>query len=209
MSITTGSHMADDATPKAAAPRKRTNSREAEALMAMMNKSIDVARLQFKRLRKDLDDYHRLAGSEASVRVFEGNVGNENMSQSREIRTALFADVHFLLISLHEMEQLFSRLKKLFPLETDFANLHNRYRPMMRRCTEFRLHMEHVNGKETEDHGKLAETMFTLRGKGIDLGPALEKDIEALFCDLVSAWARISERQRRIRELIVRSHPAG
>jgi hypothetical protein len=201
--------MADEGTLKTTSPRKRISPNEAEALVAMMNKSIDVARLQFKRLRKDLDDYHQLAGSEASVRVFDGNIGNENMSRSRETRTALFADVHFLLISLHETEQLFSRLKKLLPHETELANLHNRHRPMMRRCSEFRVHMEHVDGKETEDLGKLAETVFTLRGKGIDLGPALEKGTEALFSDLVSAWARISERQRKIRELIVRSHPAG
>jgi len=201
--------MADDISAQIAPPRRRTGSDDAEAIVAMMNKSIDVTRLQFKRVRKDLDEFHQLAGSEASVRVFDGNVGSENMSQSREIRTSLFADVHFLLISMHETEQLFSRLKKLFPHETDLSNLHNRYRPMMRRCSEFRLHMEHVDGKETEDLGKLAETLYTLRGKGIDLGPALEKDIEALFSDLVAVWARISERQRRIRELIVRGQPAA
>ena len=176
--------------------------------MAMMNKSIDVTRLQFKRVRKDLDEFHQLAGSEASVRVFDGKLGNENMSQSSEIRTALFADVHFLLISIHETEQLFARLKKIYPLEADLSNLHNRHRPMMRRCTEFRTHMEHVDGKETEDLGRLRETVFSLRGKAIDLGPAFERDAEALFADLVNAWARISERQRRIRELIVRSQPA-
>ena len=176
--------------------------------MAMMNKSIDVTRLQFKRVRKDLDEFHQLAGSEASVRVFDGNVGNENMSKSSEMRTALFADVHFLLISMHEMEQLFARLKKLYPLETDLSNLHNRYRPMMRRCSEFRAHMEYVDGKETEDLGKPKEAVFSLRGKAIDLGPAFERDAEALFADLVSVWARISERQRRIRELIVRGQPA-
>jgi len=200
--------MADDLPAQTASPRRRTGTSEAEALMTMMNKSIDVTRLQFKRVRKDLDEFHQHAGSEASVRVFDGNVGNENMSQSREIRTALFADIHFLLISMHETEQLFTRLKKIFPLESDLSNLHNRYRPMMRRCSEFRAHMEHVDGKETEDLGKLTETVFTLRGKAMDLGPAFERDAEALFSDLVSAWARISERQRRIRELIVRGHPA-
>lgn len=176
--------------------------------MAMMNKSIDVSRLQFKRVRKDLDEFHQLAGSEASVRVFDGTASDENTSQSRDIRTALFADVHFLLISMHETEQLFARFKKLYPLESDLSNLHNRHRPMMRRCSEFRNHMEHVDGRETEDLGKLKETLFSLRGKTIDLGPAFERDAEALFADLVAAWARISERQRRIRELIVRGQPA-
>ena len=177
--------------------------------MAMMNKSIDVTRLQFKRLRMDLNDYHHLAGFEASVRIFDGGVENEKMSQSKEIRTALFADVHFLLISMHETEQLLSKLKRLIPFETELSNLHNKHRKMMRRCSEFRVHMEHVDGKETEDLGKLAETIFTLRGKDIDLGPDFEKGAEALFSDLLSSWSRICDRQKKIRELIVRRHPAA
>jgi len=201
--------MADDISAPIVSPRKRSSSSDAEAIMAMMNKSIDVTRLQFKRVRKDLDEYHHLAGSEASVRVFDGGADNENMSRSREIRTALFADVHFLLISIHDTEQLFAKLKRLFPHEVELYNLHNRYRPMMKRCREFRAHMEHVDGKETEDLGKLAESLFTLRGKSMDIGPGFEKDAEALFSELVSSWARISERQRRIRELIVRRLPAA
>ena len=177
--------------------------------MAMMNKSIDVARLQFKRLRRDMDEYHHLAGSEASVRLFDGGVENEKMSQSKEIRTALFADVRFLLVSIQETEQLLSRLKRLFPHETDLSNLHNRHRSMIKRCREFRAHMDHVDGKDTEDVGRLAESLFTLRGKGIDLGPGFERETESLFSDLVAAWSRISERQRKIRELIVKKQPAA
>ena len=201
--------MVEDLGAQIVAPRKRTSHGEAEAVMAMMNKSIDVTRLQFKRVRRDLDEYHGLASSEASIRVFDGSVENEKMSKSREIRTALFADVHFLLISMHETEQLFARLKKIFPLETELSNLHNRYRPMMRRCSEFRMHMEQVDGKETEDLGKLAEELYTVRGKSLDLGVDFEKNAEALFSELISAWARMSERQKRIRELIVRKHPAA
>jgi len=209
MTKTTGSNMANDTAVQNASPRKRPSRGEAEAIMAMMNKSIDVTRLQFTRLRMDLNEYHHLAGSEASVQVFDGGVENEKMSQSKEIRTALFADVHFLLISMHETEQLLSKLKRLFPIETDFSNLHNRHRTMMRRCSEFRVHMEHLDGKETEDLGKLAETIFTLRGKAIDLGPDFEKGAEALFSDLLSSWSRICDRQKKIRELIVRRQPAA
>lgn len=201
--------MAEEKASQPSPAKKRSSSGDADSIMAMMNKTIDIARLQFKRVQRDLDEYHHLSTSEASVRVFDGGGGNEKMSQSREIRTALFADVHFLLISLHEAEGLFSRLKKLFPQESELSNLHNRYRPVMKRCKEFRIHMEHVDGKETEDLGRLAETIFTLRGKDIDLGPSMEKDLETLFSEIVSTWTRISERQRKIREFIVRRQPAA
>jgi len=196
-------------TPLSAYDRKKPKPMEADAVVLMMNKAMDVARLQFKRVKKDLDNFKQISGEGASVAVFDGSSGAENMSASREARTALFADIHFLLISLHETEQHLSRLKKLFPLETDLSNLHNRYRSVMRKCAEFKTHMEHVDGKESGDLGNLVDTLYTLRGKGIDLGPDFEKKMEALFCDLMSVWSHILERQKRIRELMGREHPAS
>ena len=188
----------DEKPPLSPYNRKKPRPMEAEAVVLMMNKAMDVARLQFRRIKNDLDIYRQASGE-----------GADNTSISREARTALFADIHFLLISLHETEQHLSRLKKSFPLETDLANLHNRYRSVMRKCSEFKTHMEHVDGKESGDLGNLVDTLYTLRGKGIDLGPDFEKKMEALFGDLTSAWSNIVERQRRIRELMGRENPAS
>jgi len=201
--------MAESRASQNAPPRKRSRIGDAEVVADLMNKSVDVGRLQLKRIRRDLDEYHQLVASEASVRLFDGKIDSEKMSRSREIGTALFADVHFLLISLHETEQLLFKLKRLFPLEAELSNLHNRHRQIMRHCSEFRAHMEYFEGRETEDLGELANTVFTLQGRSIDLGPCFEKDAEVLFSDLVSTLARISERQRKIRGLIRRDQLAS
>ena len=201
--------MAESRASQNAPPRKRSRIGDAEVVADLMNKSVDVGRLQLKRIRRDLDEYHQLVASEASVRLFDGKIDSEKMSRSREIGTALFADVHFLLISLHETEQLLFKLKRLFPLEAELSNLHNRHRQIMRHCSEFRAHMEYFEGRETEDLGELADTVFTLQGRSIDLGPCFEKDAEVLFSDLVSTLARISERQRKIRGLIRRDQLAS
>ena len=209
MLMTTGWKMVEEHASQPAAMRVPASFKEVDAVVGLMNKSIDVARLQFKRVRKDLDDYNQFIAAEASVRLFDGEVESEKMSRSKEIRTALFADVHFLLISLHETEQLLFKLKRLFPLEAELSNLHNRHRQIMRHCSEFRAHMEYFEGRETEDLGELADTVFTLQGRSIDLGPCFEKDAEVLFSDLVSTLARISERQRKIRGLIRRDQLAS
>jgi hypothetical protein len=183
---------------------------EADALMAMMAQSIDVTRLQFKRLKKDLTDYNGLPRHDMSVRVFGDHEKDEDLTKSREIRTALFADVRFLLISLHETDKILAKLKTLFPHEADLANLRNRHRPLLKRCTDFRNHMEHFDKNNgAEDFGSLSETRFQFHGKTIDLGPEFEKCAESFFCDLMSIWTRMSDRQRKIRELISRKSLAS
>jgi hypothetical protein len=183
---------------------------EADRVMAQVAQTIDVARLQFKRLRGDLKECRSLPRNDASIRVFGDHSQDEDLAKSREIRTALFADVHFLLISLNETDKIVSRLKAIFPQEAELANLRNKYRPMLKRCAEFRNHLEKFDGNNgVEDFGDLAENVYGFHGKSLDLGPELEKNAEHFFCDVMSAWSRISDRQRRIRELICRTRTAG
>lgn len=178
--------------------------------MAEMAKSIDLARLQFKRVRKDLADYNGIQKPDATVRIFGDHGNDENFTRSREIRTALYADVYFLMITMHETDKIVSKLKVLFPQEADLANLRNRHRPLLKRCTEFRTHMEHFDKNNgVEDFGHLNQSTFKFHEKTIDLGPDLEKTAESLFCDLMSAWTKISDRQRKIRSLITRPNVAS
>ena len=184
-------------------PSRQRQPSEADALMAQLAQSIDVTRLQFKRLRNDLQEYNGLLRHDATVRVFGDHAKDENLSKSREIRTALFADVRFLLISVHEAEKMVSGLKGLFPREADLANLTNKHRSLLKRCTEFRTHLEHFDKNNgVEDFGKLAENMYIFHGKTLDLGPEFERAVESFFCDLMSAWTKMSDRQRKIRHLI-------
>ena len=189
---------------------KRVTHNEADALIAQMAQSIDVARLQFKRLRKDISDYSTLPRHDASVRVYGDHLKDEDLSKSRELRTSLFADVHFLLISMNEADKLLAKLKGLFPHEADLANLRNKHRPLLKRCAEFRLHMEHFDKDNgVEDFGSISDTTFKFHGRGLDLSPDFEKGAESFFCDLMSVWTRMSDRQRKIRDLISRAPSAS
>jgi hypothetical protein len=202
--------MDDQAVSPTCLPSRHRQSSPADALMAQLAQSIDVTRLQFKRLRNDLSEYNGLSRNDATVRVFGDHAKDENLSKSREIRTALFADVHFLLISLHETDKMVSKLKTLFPREAELANMTNRHRPLLKRCTEFRTHMEHFDEKNgVEDFGQLVENIYKFHGKTLDLGPEFERTAELFFCDLMSAWTKMSDRQRKIRDLISRTSSAS
>jgi len=197
--------MANDPAAPVVEPSVRRSHSEADALMAEMAKSIDLARLQFKRVRKDLADYGGIRRPDANVRIFGDHGNDENFTRSREIRTALYADVYFLMISMHETDKVISRLKTLFPQEAELANLRNKHRPLLKRCTDFRAHMEHFDKNNgVEDFGRVNDNTFLFHDRTIDLGPDFEKTAESLFCDLMSVWTKISDRQRKIRSLISR-----
>ncbi len=189
--------------------QRRTRS-EADAVMAQMAQTIDVARLQFKRLHSDVLEYRGLVRNEATVRVFGDHPQDENLSKSRFIRTALFADVHFLLISLHEADKMLTKLKSVFPTEADLANLRNRHRPLLKVCADFRMHIEHFDANNgVEDFGTLTDELFKFHEKTLDIGPGFEQAAESFFADIMTAWSRISDRQRKIRDLISRAHSAS
>jgi hypothetical protein len=190
-------------------PKPRAHG-EADALMAQMAQYIDVTRLQFKRLSRDIADFGIVSRPDPSVRVYGDHPIDEHLGKARETRTALYADLHFLLIYIHETDKILTKLKTLFPQESELSNLRNRNRNLLKRCAAFRLHMEHFDKNNgVEDFGSLKGTEFKFHGKTFDLGPGFEKDAEVFFCELMSVWSRISDRQRKIRDLISRGPRAG
>lgn len=202
--------MDKNATSEQRAPRRQHAPSEADSAMAQMAQTIDVTRLQFRRLRKDVQEFRSLVRHDATIRVFGDHLQDEDPSRSREIRTALFADVHFLLVSLYEADKTLTKLKVVFPQEADLANLRNKHRPLLKRCIEFKNHIEHFDANNgVEDFGSLFDDTYKFHGKALDLGPELEKSAERFFCDVMSVWVRISDRQRKIRDLISRTHTAG
>src|SRR5512136_1657873 len=164
---------------KSSGRRAYPNTSEADALMAQTAQTIDVARLQFKRLRRDLRDYSHMPPRDASVRIFGTHPHEENLTRTREIRTALFADVYFLMISLQETEKAISRMGSVFPNEADLVKLRNKHRPLLKMCKEFRAHLERFDGSNgSEDFGQLDKQVFTFHGKSFDLGAQFEDSTE-------------------------------
>jgi hypothetical protein len=175
--------------------------------MAMMTKAIDVSRLQLKRLRKDVERYHHLTGADSGSSSPGATTEGEFLASSAETRTALHADLHLLFMKLHEADQLLSRLKHLMSQEPELARLRNRHRAFIRRCDDYRRHLERVDNDHLSDTGNLTENTYSFHGKKFDIGPDLAKNVEDLLKDVVSSWSRIRDRQRKIRDLITKSHP--
>ncbi len=189
------------------APRRRGSNNEADAIMSMMTKVIDVSRLQLRRLRKDVERYHHLTSADTGSSSAGAPTEGEFLASSAETRTALHADLHLLFIKLHEADQLISHLNHLMPQEPELARLRNRHRALIRRCDDFRRHLEKVDGDHLSDTGNLTESTYSFHGKKFDIGPSLEKNVEDLLKDVVSSWTKIRDRQRKIRDLITKGRP--
>ena len=129
-------------------------------------------------------------------------------SGQREARTSLFADVHYMLISLHHVDQLLTRLKKLLPHEAELTDVKNKYRLWLKMCGEFRGHIEHLDGriaKNLHELGAVDGCSFALDGWRLEIGPKHVRTAEEFFNDVSNAWTKIQDRQKKIRSLISRS----
>lgn len=191
----------------ASVSRRRGPNTETDAIMSMITKVIDVSRLQLRRLRKDIERYHHLTSADSGSSSPGTPTEGEFLASSAETRTALHADLHLLFIKLHEADQLLSRLNHLMPQEPELARLRNRHRALIRKCDDYRKHLESVDQDHVSDTGNLSENTYSFHGKKFDIGPSLEKNVEDLLKDVVSSWTRIRDRQRKIRDLITKGQP--
>ena len=186
--------MPNKAPPNASAQPKQPSQSEIDSTARMLMQTMDLVRLQMRRIKKDVEFHEEILAA-----------GRQD--QQVDSTTSLFADVHYLLISLHNVEQLFSRLKKLTPHEVELTDVRNKYRKWLGKCNEFRGRMDHSDSRNPMhpiDSGRLDGHAFCIDGVKIDIGPVQEKEIENMFNDLTTAWAKISDRQKKLRELITK-----
>lgn len=174
---------------------------ELDGLMFMMMQNMEVTRLQFRRLKSELDEVGRLERAFASPMRGTTGAGERKIlaHEPQEIRTALFADVSMLLQCLHRTSELLLQIKKLMPQDPEIASLRNRHRPWLRSCEEFKAQLDRF---DMSDYGELQGSVFCMNGKSLDVGADLETKAESLFRDVIDAWERAAEKRRKIRELI-------
>jgi hypothetical protein len=192
LSIPAGRNMpSKPSTAQPTVPSKPSQA-EIDSTAILMKQTMDLVRIQMKRVKNDASLYNDALAKGRDAEVSES-------------RRFLFADVHYLLISLHNVEQLFSRLKRLAPHETELTDVRNRYRKWLRRCGEFRTSIDLNETKLSArviDGGRLEGNQFCLNGQRMDISSGLENEIESFFKDLSSAWDKVSDRQKTLRELI-------
>ena len=156
-----------------------------------MVQTMDLVRLQLKRI-------------EADARWHRDTIACGNASEVMNAQTSLFADIHYMLITLHNVEQLFSRLEKLTPHESDLMDVRKRHRKWLKTCGEFRTSLDHSDLRVGHgiDSGRLDGGYYCLNGYRLDIGPSLSEEVEFYFKDVTTAWERVVDRRKRLRELI-------
>lgn len=172
--------------------QKKPSQAEIDSTAMLMAQTMDLVRIQIRRIKDDTATYN-LA------------LANGKESDVVDSRRYLFVDIHYLLISLHNVEQLFIRLKRLAPHEAELTKVGNRYRKWLRKYSEFRSSIDLNETKlpaRVMDGSRLEGSHFCLNGQKLEIGIGLEKEIETFFKDLSSAWAKVADRQRTLRELI-------
>jgi len=175
------------------------SSDELDDLMFKMMQTMEVTKLEFKRLRSELEEVRDL---ERSFQSGHGQTGQTSrVHEPQELRTALFTDISMLLESIHRTNEILHQLKRLMPHEPEIASLRNRHRRWLKACEGFR---ELLNRFDMTDYGEVQGSVFCLNGKTLDFGAELESKTEALFQDFISVWERAAEKKRKIRDLISR-----
>lgn len=175
------------------------SSDQLDDLMFKMMQTMEVIKLQFKRIRSELDEVRNLERA-FQTGVARGEQANR-IHEPQELRTALYADISLLLESIHRTNEILQRLKRLMPHDPEVASLRNRHRRWLKSCEEFRGLLSRF---DMTDYGELQGSVFCINGKSLDFGAELEAKAEALFKDVISTWEGAAEKKRRIRELISR-----
>lgn len=175
---------------------------QALTALLMMKTEIDKIRLQFQRIREDdslirsLVHPHILRedwfDEETRIKI------RSDQEKSQKALTALFADIHYLLIGLARLDLFLRWLEKLLPSEPELRDVRGKFARLLKDSNDFRNHLEHINeriARGVSDLGNLSGTLFTFDGKQFDVGPALQAEVEAFFEALISGCEAISARQ--------------
>jgi hypothetical protein len=156
---------------------------------------VGKARLQFTRIREDkgrIREHDRILAEHARL-VAEGRdpmslpVSNQEMS---EAMTALFADIHFLLICLSAVDHLLRTLERLLPKNQELLLVRRRHAGSLKKWSDFRNHLEHIDDRVrrgVSDLGNLGNNIFTFDGQSLGVGPDCEKEIEDILDETLTA----------------------
>ncbi len=166
----------------------------AQFALHLITENLDVSRLQFKRIRHDTQTLEGLY-ADASERWQDENY----QAVRRATQVALFADIHFLLIALQQLDLLFKWLEMQLPDEPELEAVRTKHNEMLKDANDFRNDLEHIDTRirnGVSDLGNLTNGEFTFGGKTFGIGSRLEQQVEEFFEDLLVACETISQRQR-------------
>lgn len=121
--------------------------------------------------------------------------------KAREATLKLFADIHYLLISLKGIDSLLISLEKLFAGYPEIEYVRNKHRKCLADYDTFRNHLEHISERVKDgytDLGTVIEDKFTFNNDEFEIGVNREKEVETLCGDIRTALFSIVQKQTRM-----------
>jgi hypothetical protein len=168
---------------------------KADIINIFFIRTFDEIKLQFDRIKQDIDDFATLSASMSGTKIANAvpyRYGSEpsdlGLQQFHRINTAIFTDVHMLLIALQQLNDLLECIikKKLLPDVIDFEQLQIKYKNWLKTCTDFRNHLEHISERVVRgvsDLGNIINDSFSFDGETISIGPDQERMVEQFAND--------------------------
>jgi len=172
----------------------------ANVALLFLKTEVDKARLQFKRIREDERQLQSLHAPPMATRRW---MDEGYQKERHEVMTALFADIHFLLVCLDKLDLYLRMLRKYLPKEQEIAAVQKRYKRLLKEADDFRNHLEHMDKRIEEgvsDLGNLIDSMFSFGGRTFEIGPSREAEVQAFYEDLLRAAEAVARRQRARRD---------
>lgn len=159
------------------------------ALLALhlVAEELSIAELQFRRIQADI-------GALSQSRLSTGSSTEDHWRHM----TALFADVHFLTVTICRMWKLYHAMATDLRRQPEFRPINRRYRNMFENATDMRDSLEHIDqrlGSGVQNLGSLLDTTFTFDEQSLEVGQTLEREVQHFVEDLVTACEVIATRQ--------------
>jgi len=157
--------------------------------------------IQFERIEKERETLQHLICTEGASKF---NADRNMQEQYLESQNLLFADVHFLFVSLKRLKTCFDRIAKHYLHDAEFKELKNRYSNLLRQINHFRNCIEHIDQEADRGVKNLYQInvgdscSFVFDGKEINIGFSLREEVTQFHRDLISAIRAINEKRRRI-----------
>jgi len=170
----------------------------AQAAVWLSLDTMDKIRLQFRRIRADVAEWHGLTFHDDSIGTPEWY---KNRTDWTGALNSLYADIHFLLISLRHLDHAFRMLRRHLPQEPELEAVRAKHNQFLRYVGGIRNHLEHIDERleaGVSDFGSvnIEGTTFEFDDDRIEIGPKQEARAEEFFRDLLSACRAIADRQR-------------
>jgi hypothetical protein len=168
--------------------------------------------LQFERI-----DKNRKETEEAERILFEGVKSAQHPWTSTKdvldkLGIYLFADIHYLLISLNNIDKLLIMLEKILTGYPEIAALRKKHKQPFCEYNKFRNNLEHIYQRINDgvtELANLSDDQFTFNNESFSIGEDRRKEVRTIHADIRKALMVVAQKQAEKRREVDRSSVEG